>query len=306
MTDKDKINELTDLKALEVSLVDKGANKKKRFPITKEQDMELDKEILEAVLKTEVDEEADLFEYLEKAKLSPKGQNAVKAVLRMLNAYKDELPSDVLNKLADVAGYPAPKEAKKQKEKEDEYPAPKKKAKKPEEEEEMKEKEVKKELTPEAEEILKAQKTELDDLKKRNEEVTKALKEETDKRELDDWIRKAETDLAFYPGKNAQELGESLKKMADLDPEIAKTQFEAMKAASDALKESNVLKEAGDFGKSTEGSAWSKIQKMAEGLVEKSADAAFTKEKAVALVCERQPELYTQYLLENPQMGWTE
>lgn len=300
MTNDDKINELTDLRALEVSLVDKGANEKKRFPITKqEQDMELDKEILEAVLKTEVDEEADLFEYLEKAKLSPKGVNAVKAALRLLNAYKDEMPSDVLAKLADVAGYSAPKEAKKQKES-----TPKKKMEP--EEEEMKEKEVKKELTPEAEEILKAQKTELEDLKKRNEEVTKALQVEKDKRELDDWVRKAEADLAFYPGKNAQELGESLKKMADFDPEVAKTQFEAMKAASDALKESNVLKEAGEFGKSTEGSAWSKIQKMAEGLVEKSADAAFTKEKAVALVCERQPELYTQYLLENPAMGWTE
>lgn len=291
----EELKELTDLNALEVSLVHKGANKKKRFPVTKNKESEKmeDQEILEAVLKTEIDEEAELSEYFEKMKLSPKGQNAAKAALRMLNAYKDELPSDILSKLADAVGYPAPKMKAK---KEDEYPNPK-------DEENMEKKEIKKEESSQVEpEEIKKAKDEIAELRSKNEAVEKALKAETDKRELDEWVRKAETDLSHYPGKSSKELGEILKGLSDVNPELASAQFETMKKASDALRESNVLKEAGrEFGDGPEGSTWEKVCKMADGIVEKSEDLTLTREKAIAAIFERQPELYTKYLEEHPE-----
>lgn len=297
---KKDLTELTELNALEVSLVDAGANKKKRFPVFKQEKENMDQEILKAVLETEVDEEASpaLGEWLEKQKISEKGQAAVRSVLRMLSAYKDELPKDVLDKLADVAGYPMPKaKAAMPEDEEDKYPMPKDKTKKKDEEVCK----MEQDKTPELDEIQKAQATEIDALRKQNEEINKKLKAETDKRELAEWIQKAENDLSHYPGKSSQELGTLLKGLHDKDPEFAKQQFEVFKSASDAFASSGILGEAGRSGAlSGGGSAWDKVEKMAEGLVEKSEDIHMTKEKAVVKVLEARPDLYSQYLRENP------
>jgi len=266
-----QLTELTELQALEVSLVDAGANLKKRFPVFKKE-KNMDAEILKAVLETEVDEEAKLSEWLEKAKLSDKGQAAVKSVLRMLSAYKDELPKDVLDALASTVGYPAPKE-----------------------------KQVKKDFSPEVEEVLKAQTSEIDALKTRNDEITKALKTETDKRELVEWTQKAERELSHYPGKSTKEIGTMLKALHDKDPELAKQQFEIMKSASDAFAASPILQEAGrNTISENRGGAWEQIEKMADGFVEKSGDMKITKEKAIRKVLELRPDLYNQYLDEHP------
>lgn len=291
MSEKKNLNELTDLHANEVSLVDRGANKKKRFPIFKEETMDEQlQEILKAVLETEVDEESQLADWIEKQKVSEKGQAAIKSALRILSAYKDELPKGALDQLAAAAGYPSPKGG---------YPEPKSKGK----EKEEKETKVKKEipsLTPETEAIFKAQEAEINALKERNDEIQKALKAEQDKRELETWIAKVKEELAYYPGKSVQELGEQLKKMNDVDPELAKSQFELMRQASSALKESAILKERGTPGGApASGSAWEEINKKAAALIEKSSDVNFTREKAVARIIELHPELYQRYQEEH-------
>lgn len=305
-----ELNELTDLRSLEVSLVDRGANLKKRFPIFKSQNIgeeNMNEEILKAVLETEVDEESDLVEYFEKAKVSDKGQNAVKAALRILNGYKEELPSDVIDKLAALVGYPAPKakaaascdtEEEKMKKKskkmedEDEYPSPEEKSK------------VKKEFDPEVSQILKSQEETIETIRAENERMASELKKERDERDLASWIAKAKEDLSHYPGKSFEQLGSELKALSDSNPELAKSHFETMKKASDALRTSPLLHEStAMFSKSLSGgnSAYDKIANMARSLVEKSSDSAFTFEKAFALVMEREKNLYNEYLAENPR-----
>ena len=75
-----------------------------------------------------------------------------------------------------------------------------------------------------------------------------------------------------------------------------------MKSASDALKTSTVFKESGaKHASSGELSTMQKVEKMANGLVEKSSDASFTKEKAISLVLQRNPHLYKEYLAEHPK-----
>jgi hypothetical protein len=160
---------------------------------------------------------------------------------------------------------------------------------------------TKKALDPELEAVFKAQKDQIDLLQKANEDSIAALKIEKDKRELNEWIKKAEDGLSHYPGQSSTALGTMLKGLHDSDPELATKQFEMLKAASDAMKTSSVLKEAGRFGGDAEpSSAWAKVEKSASELVQKSADRAFTKEKAIDLVLERNPDLYAEYLNENP------
>jgi hypothetical protein len=239
-----------------------------------------------------VDEEAKLVELIEvaKQKISEKGMTALKSALRILSSYKDELPAGAFEKLAEAAGYSNSKE--------EEKPEPAKKPEAPEEDEEKKNLRIKKEeeeVKMETEAIAKAQ-GEIDTLKKE-------LQVERDNRLTEEWIRKAEAELSHYPGKSAKDLGTMLKKMADVDAAAAQDQFETMKAASVALKESNILKSAGTSGtgSSSESDAETKIEAVAAGIVEKSTDAKTTKEKAYAVALRQNPELYTQYLDEHPE-----
>jgi hypothetical protein len=294
MADKG-LTTLLDLNAKEVSLVDAGANLKKRFPVFKKKESVMNEEILKAVLQTEVDEEARLEGWFSKAKLSDKGKDALKGALRLLSGYKDELPADTMDKLAELAGYPAPKEEKTKKgcgESDEEDLPPK--------EEKTK---MKKALDdPEFAAVFKAQQDELAALKSVNENVTKALKVEKDKRELNEWTQKAREELSHFPGKSSEELGVMLKALSDQNLESAKAQFDLLKAASEAMKTSSILKEAGQFngGDSKPTSAWVGIEAIAKDLVLKSADRSFTREKAIELTLQRDPELYNRYLSENP------
>jgi len=286
---------LPDLNLFEVTLCEWGKNNKKRFPIWKhkERKEEMDdfNEILKSVLETELDEEKELDAWVEKAKLDEKAVNAAKAALRILSGFKDVLPKDVLDKLAGLAGYPAPTAKQDEPKDKDKYPSPMAKSLEG----------VPKEVREHFETVLKARDEELTALKESNETIAKSLKAEKDARELDAWIKKAEADLAHFPGKSTDEIAKSLKALADVDPKLAEEQFTAMKAASDALKESEILKSKGSSfdGGGAADSAWAAIEKAADGMIEKSGDSTLTRAQAIDLVCKHQPELYTRYVDES-------
>ncbi len=73
-----------------------------------------------------------------------------------------------------------------------------------------------------------------------------------------------------------------------------------MKAASEARKETDILKKAGNTRGASKGSVMDKVEKMASDVIEKSADLTMTKEATIAKIFDRQPELYQDYLNENP------
>ena len=77
-----------------------------------------------------------------------------------------------------------------------------------------------------------------------------------------------------------------------------------MKVASESLKESSLLKSAGAAGGGVSGgSTWDKIEKLADGYIEKAA-TNMTKAQAISKVIEMNPEMYSAYLNENPkQLG---
>ncbi len=300
---RDGLTALTDLRAQEVSLVTRGANKKKRFPIfKKEPSMSSDfLKVLKSVMETETDAEAKLAEVFDAQKMSEQGMEAVRGALRILAGFKDQLPGDVMEKLASMAGYEPPS-----KEPGNEYTEPKEGSKDGDPV-------TKSELSPEVraalEPVLKAQEDQIQALKEQVAKSEAALQAEREQRDLEAWVTKCQAELPFYPGKSADELGKMLFTLHKQMPELAASQFEAMKQASVTIEKSQLLSDAGLRPSSTgsatlhrNDTAWSKIQKMADGIVEKSNDLNLTKEKAIARVMKSAAgkELYNQYLIEHP------
>ncbi len=286
---KKELTAVRDMQPFEVSLVKRGANKKRPFPMFKSEEYMDIEEILKAVLETETDGESELEELL-KAGVSEKGVAAAKSALRILQAFKDELPKDVLDKLGAIAGMENQKDDKKPDYK---YPEPMKKV----EQLEGLPEEIKKQV----ELVLKSRDDEIDAVRKQNDSITKALQAERDARDLAVWVEKARSELSHFPGKSADEMGKILKSLHDVDPELAKSQFEQMQSASELIKKSQLLTNTNTvaIGGSSSSSAWDQIEKLADGLVQKS-DTLMSKSKAIAQVMEVRPDLYSQYLRDNP------
>jgi len=288
------VNRLKDLDAVEVSLVPKGANRK-RFLIFKEDDS-LMEEILKAVLETELEDEQKVEEVLKAAKLSGKAQNAVKGALRLLNAYKDELPKDIMKTLAELAGYGYPAPAEKAKDKKDEeedkkkkygYPAPTKK-----EDGSYDFSGIPEEVRPAVEVLWEEQQEAV----KKAEELEKVLKEERDKQLRKEFVQKAATDFGNLPTK-PEEFGLVLKGLAEKAPEEYAKLEGVLKAANEAIQKGALYAEIGRSGGFSGGYAMSKIEAAANSLVQK--DASMTKEQAITKALEMHPELYTEYLQET-------
>lgn len=280
----------------EVSIVDKGANKKKRFPIFKaEEEMDF-KEVLEAVFKTESDTDTPMADILKDLDISDKGKEALTAVVKTLAAFKGEIPDGAIEKAMGAAGFAKPKPNP---EPEDEDG--KKKAKGTEEP-------VKKELEnlpAEVQELinkeLEKRDAQVEAIKADNSTLQNALKVEKDARELAEWTQKAETELSHYPGKSTSELGQMFKRLHDSDPKLAEEQFENYKVSSKAMEAGGILKEIGSGhagGANMSESAWDKIEKAADSIIEKSADTS--REDAIYKAIKDDPDLYNKYLAENP------
>ncbi|MBC7340897.1 MAG: hypothetical protein H5U02_00325 [Clostridia bacterium] len=251
-------------------------------------------EILKAVLETELEDEKKVDEVLKAAKLSDKAQNAVKGALRLLNAYKDELPKDIIKTLAGLAGYGYPEPAEKAKSEEDKkkkekygYPAPTKK-----EDGSWDFSGIPEEVRPAIEALWKEHESAV----KKAEELEKVLKEERDKQARKEFIQKAATEFANLPTK-PEEFGLVLKGLAEKAPEEYAKLEGVLKAADEAIRKGALFAEIGRSGGLAGGSAMSKIEAVANSLVQK--DANMTKEQAIAKALELHPELYTEYLQET-------
>jgi len=292
------MKKLTNFEAREVSLVDKGANKKKRFSVYKSEGNDMPEEMLELivdVLKTE--DESDNYEELLK-EMSEKGRGAARAAMKILNAFKGEMPEGLMEKLMEAGGM-------KKKPMEDEM-----KKSCASDEEQKSEDTVSKNLESLPEDVqaivnkaLEASNKEMEAVKKANEDLLKALQVEKDARRKREWTEKAENSLAKYPD-STENLVATLMELEDVKPELAEKQFELLKKAADAMSNSTLLKEFGSNASPESGQdAYSKLEAMAKGFVEKSADAKMTFEQAFDIVCQREVELYSEYLNDNPKQS---
>ena len=103
--DRRKTYILSDLDVFEVSLVSKPANGRSFYMTKNADDKEstMDEKML-AILETPAANEATFEAVIQKEEMSEDAVRAVRAALRLLDAFRDEIPSDTLNGLADAAG----------------------------------------------------------------------------------------------------------------------------------------------------------------------------------------------------------
>ena len=278
------IDLLTDVELDEISLVNAGANLKKRFPVVKAR--------LTGVIEKAIEQKANAEDEL-RIKLIEKAisEETVGIAIILLRIIEQCLPNCtpyVLEEIARSAGVVlSNQEFQNQMQKSMEV--------KP-----MDEKQMQEQLTA----IQNSNKETLDAVEKKHaEDLAKRdaqIKELADARAVDNWVAKAKTDLSHFPGKSAEELGVMLKALNDVSPEMANTQFASMKAASDALKSSSALKEIGCESHLNTGSgkALDRINQLVDGLITK--DVTTTRAKAFTIVLKAHPELYQEYLDENP------
>lgn len=264
------INVITDMDTLEVSLVDKGANKKK-FAIQKTEAQAMD-EIIKAVLDTPVEGEEAALEAIAKAAKSSDKEKlmaAAKAAMRLLSGFKDQIGDDVMEKISQAAGYKKKSEGTAGDEpKEDPM------ADLPEE--------VKKQLEP----VFKAQEV----LKAENAKLQKSLEEEREAR--------LDRELTAKVQKEFAHLGET-KEVVSLLKSVsgeARDNLEKVLKAADARVSQGALSELG-HSSTGEGSAMEQFENRVAEI--KKSDATLSTPQAWDLVMKQEPALYEQYLAEK-------
>lgn len=269
-----EIRQLGKLGTYEVSLVPRGANKK-RFALRKSEDTQMD-EILKAVLESDLDNEAQIDKVLKAAKLSDKAQGAIKGMVKLAAGFKDELPKDLLKLLGQLAGYEGGPVTKSEVDLDALAP----------------------EVKAQVEALWKANK----EAAEKNAKLEAILKAERDERNTRDFITKAATDFGSLPGVIAVEFGPVLKAMHDADSKLAESLEKVLKAASDAIKAGELLRQAGMPSTGVSGGAWDEIKKLAAGVVQK-AEKPMTEATAIDLVLKsgEGKALYQKYLAEHPR-----
>lgn len=265
---------LRHIRVEEVSLVRRAANRRK-FLLLKEDTVE---ELI-ALLKLALENEDQIDQELAKAKLSAKAINAVKGALRLLSAYKDELPTNILNTLAKLGGYGSVEPEKTEKGDKDQK----------DQKGDDKPGDVKKmdDLPPWAKEKIDA-------LQKSVDETSTALIKEIAERKAREFLIKAQS-YDRIPGK-PEELAQLLLKADGAGNGFGDALAKLLGAINTSMAQ--MYEQIGSDASAPDGGVMGEVTKRAKALLEKS-DEVKTLEQAIVKVLERDPQLYDRYLEEN-------
>lgn len=300
MAKKRRVTSLKDVKTHEVSLVESGANLKRRFPIMKSakgEQMNME-EILVEVLKAEGRSEAiaKLEEDMDKMELPQDAKAAISAAMKLLESFSDMMPvKDALQALRSANGEEIEKPRHYEKE-EDKDEAEKAEDK----EEDMKKEEDEDELKKSLGELPEAARAAVEALWKSNQELVEKsqkleseLGQELAKRERGEFIAKSEQSLCNIPGHDLEEVCDLVLEAKARDEDFGARIEKALTAASNGMKGGATLVEAGSNAPveaSTD--AWDRIQQLATEEVQKSGGSMAS---AIAKTIQTNPALYAEY-----------
>ena len=299
---KRRITALKDVRTLEVSLVEAGANMKKRFPIMKSRSDQMD-EILVEVLKAEGQSDAvEKLESLLKMEMPEDAKKAVMAAMKLLEAYSDMMPvGEALAALRSASGEepePEPEEVKVEAAEEMEEEA--------EKEEESDEEKLMKSLG----DLPEAAKGAMEAIWKRNEELAKKLEDreselgvEIAKRARREYLAKAEKTLCNIPGHSLEQVVDLMIDVKARDADLGSRVEKALEAASAAMQGGPLLVEAGrNVPDMSAGDPWARIQQIAKSEVEASG-GKLKMPAAIAKTIQTNPALYSEYNEQRQSNG---
>lgn len=292
------LHSLEDLETFGVSLVHRGANKKKfAFYKSEQKGMSEESEILEAVVKTPTDDERKLDAVVKDRELSSKGESALKGMMRIANAFKDEMPEDMWRLLAEAMGMAEDTQEKGEHKEEDEM---KSKSEGKEEDEKMEKESLEKSidgLSPEMRSQIEELWKKNAEAVKKSEELEAVLKAERDTRRQKEFVEKAAKELPNIPG-SSDEIGAVLKSAYDASDDLGAKVEGILFAAEKVIKSGETFKELGSSAGVPGGDAWSKIERAADEVVLKSGDK-MSRASAIDYVMRTKPSLYNEYLRDN-------
>ena len=291
-----RITSLKDVKTLEVSLVERGANLKRRFHLMKARGDTMG-EILVEVLKAEGQSEAVLkLESMLKEEMPEDAKAAIMAAMKLLEAFSDIMPvGDALAALGGASGEEV--------EAAEEMPAEDDEAEKAEDEEDDELKKTLDNLPPAAQAAIDAIWKDREELVAKSAKLEKDLGEEIAKRSRREYLGKAEKTLCNIPGHSLDEVVDLMIEVKATNEELGARVEKALEASSAALQGGALLVEAGrSVPDTTGGDPWAKIQKIAKSEVEKSS-GALTMPQAIAKTIQTNPALYEEYNLERNNQG---
>lgn len=300
MAKKRRVTSLKDVRTHEVSLVESGANLKRRFPLMKSargNEMKME-QILVEVLKAEGQSEAiaKLEEDMEKMELPEDAKAAISAAMKLLESFSDMMPvSDALQALRTANGEEVEVEVEKpyHDKKEEE-------AEKAEEDEEMKKEDEEEELKKSLGELPDAARAAVEALWKSNRELVEKsqkleseLGQELAKRERGEFIAKSEKSLCNVPGHSLEEVCDLVLEAKARDEDFGARIEKALTAASNGMKGGATLVEAGSNAPvEAPSDAWERIQQLANEEVQKSGGSMAS---AIAKTIQTNPALYAEY-----------
>jgi hypothetical protein len=275
MAKKRRVTSLKDVRTHEVSLVESGANLKRRFPIMKAargNTMKMEN-ILVEVLKAEGRSEAiaKLEEDMEKMELPEDAKAAISAAMKLLESFSDMMPvSDALQALRTANGEKVEVEIEASEEEEAE--------KAEHEDEEMKKEDEEEELKKSLGELPDAARAAVEALWKSNRELVEKsqkleseLGQELAKRERGEFIAKSEKSLCNIPGHSLEEVCDLVLEAKARDADFGARIEKALTAASNGMKGGATLVEAGSNAPvEAPSDAWERIQQLANEEVQKS------------------------------------
>jgi hypothetical protein len=297
MAKKRRVTSLKDVRTHEVSLVESGANLKRRFPIMKAargNTMKME-DILVEVLKAEGRSEAiaKLEEDMEKMELPEDAKAAISAAMKLLESFSDMMPvSDALQALRTANGEKVEVEIEASEEEEAE--------KAEHEDEEMKKEDEEEELKKSLGELPGAARAAVEALWKSNRELVEKsqkleseLGQELAKRERSEFIAKSEKSLCNVPGHSLEEVCDLVLEAKARDADFGARIEKALTAASNGMKGGATLVEAGSNAPvEAPSDAWERIQQLANEEVQKSGGSMAS---AIAKTIQTNPALYAEY-----------
>lgn len=293
-----QITKLSSMQIQEVSLVRRGANNK-RFALTKSEESEMSfHELLKSVLETEAEGESTLVANLKAANANEEAIQCAIANYRLQNGFRDKLSKDAFAVVTKAAGYEIAKAKKMEEEDEEKKPFPG--AAPPFKKKKTEKSHVPADMPPEMARVFKAQQDEYAALRKEHDELVVKTEQERKERVRKEYIAKCAKEYSFVPGMSAEEMGDMLEKAYEASEEFGQNLEKQWAQTHAAIRKSQLMVNQGiAMTNSGGGSAWSKIQSLAKELVQKS-DVGLSEAKALDQVMKSHPELYQEYLDENP------
>ena len=265
-------SDLVDLEVQEVSLVRKPANKKRFFLSKKEEQMH---SLTTAILSMPDDTDGGGAAGILKQELSKEAAQVLGDVKKLLEAVKEELSPELMDRLAESLGLRSERREEEEKDEIEEGAQGESDALK-------------------ADDIFKSDDPAVMALFKRHQELESLYKSELFEKKRIAYVSKAEKELPNIPGIKSKDLGELLSEIDDLSPKHADKVEGVLKSINSFAQESRAFIEVGSASTPEDGQgAEQKLDSLARARVAKTGEQYAV---AYSATLKERPELYKAYL----------